>query len=127
MKVVRIFTGADNQTHFQDLDLDAFTTGRIGASAAGPPGAVWGLCGAAQPPARRDHANAAPTGRGGGRCHARVASLELGAAPEAGVCPGSGPLSSATVWAEGSAQTRCADTVAPGLATFRCAVSERCG
>ena len=26
--------------------------------------------------------------------------------------------SSATVWAEGSAQTRCADAVAPGLATF---------
>jgi hypothetical protein len=26
--------------------------------------------------------------------------------------------SSATAWAEGSAQTRCADTVAPSLATF---------
>ena len=24
MKVVRIYTGADNQTHFQDLDLEAF-------------------------------------------------------------------------------------------------------
>src|SRR5207249_11478608 len=32
----------------------------------------------------------------------RVTSLELGAAPEAGVCPGSGHLSSATVWAEGA-------------------------
>lgn len=26
MKVVRIYTGADNQTHFQDLDLDTFAT-----------------------------------------------------------------------------------------------------
>jgi hypothetical protein len=26
MKVVRIFTGTDNQTHFQDLDLAAFAT-----------------------------------------------------------------------------------------------------
>lgn len=26
MKVVRIFTGADNQTHFQDVALDAFAT-----------------------------------------------------------------------------------------------------
>ena len=26
MKVVRIYTGADNQTHFQDLDLNTFTT-----------------------------------------------------------------------------------------------------
>jgi quercetin dioxygenase-like cupin family protein len=26
MKVVRIFTGADNQTHFQELDLDTFAT-----------------------------------------------------------------------------------------------------
>jgi len=26
MKVVRIYTGADNQTHFQELDLEAFTT-----------------------------------------------------------------------------------------------------
>jgi quercetin dioxygenase-like cupin family protein len=24
MKVVRIYTGADNQTHFQDVDLDTF-------------------------------------------------------------------------------------------------------
>ena len=26
MKIVRIYTGADNQTHFQDLDPDAFAT-----------------------------------------------------------------------------------------------------
>jgi quercetin dioxygenase-like cupin family protein len=26
MKIVRIYTGADNQTHFQDLDADAFST-----------------------------------------------------------------------------------------------------
>ena len=26
MKVVRIYTGTDNQTHFQELDLAAFTT-----------------------------------------------------------------------------------------------------
>jgi quercetin dioxygenase-like cupin family protein len=26
MKVVRIYTGADNQTHFEDLDLEAFAT-----------------------------------------------------------------------------------------------------
>ena len=26
MKVVRIYTGADNQTHFQDVDLATFTT-----------------------------------------------------------------------------------------------------
>jgi quercetin dioxygenase-like cupin family protein len=26
MKVVRIYTGADNQTHFQDLDADTFAT-----------------------------------------------------------------------------------------------------
>ena len=26
MKVVRIYTGADNQTHFQDVDLDTFAT-----------------------------------------------------------------------------------------------------
>ena len=41
--------------------------------------------------------------------------------------PGYGDLSSATVWAEGSAQTRCADAVAPGLATFRCAAVAHCG
>jgi hypothetical protein len=55
-----------------------------------------------------------PRQRGGGRGDDRVASLELGAAPEAGVCPGSGHLSSATVWAEGSA-ARCAVTEAPAL------------
>jgi quercetin dioxygenase-like cupin family protein len=26
MKVVRIYTGSDNQTHFQDLDVEAFAT-----------------------------------------------------------------------------------------------------
>lgn len=26
MKVIRIHTGADNQTHFQDVDLDTFAT-----------------------------------------------------------------------------------------------------
>lgn len=26
MKVVRIYTGTDNQTHFQDVDLDTFAT-----------------------------------------------------------------------------------------------------
>jgi quercetin dioxygenase-like cupin family protein len=26
MKVVRIYTGADNQTHFQDLDVETFAT-----------------------------------------------------------------------------------------------------
>jgi quercetin dioxygenase-like cupin family protein len=26
MKIVRLYTGADNQTHFQDLDPDAFST-----------------------------------------------------------------------------------------------------
>src|SRR5262245_47495454 len=26
MKIVRIYTGADNHTHFQDLDADAFAT-----------------------------------------------------------------------------------------------------
>jgi quercetin dioxygenase-like cupin family protein len=26
MKVVRVYTGADNQTHFEDLDLEAFAT-----------------------------------------------------------------------------------------------------
>jgi quercetin dioxygenase-like cupin family protein len=32
MKIVRIYTGADNQTHFQDLDPDAFATlaGKVG-------------------------------------------------------------------------------------------------
>ena len=33
MQVVRIFTGTDNQTHFQDLDLDAFArlSAQVGA------------------------------------------------------------------------------------------------
>lgn len=32
MQVVRIFTGADNQTHFQDVDLETFATlaGQVG-------------------------------------------------------------------------------------------------
>ena len=34
--------------------------GGAGPAAAGPPGAVWGLFGAAQPPARRDHAYTTP-------------------------------------------------------------------
>ena len=55
-------------------------------------------------------------GRGGGKDGNTF--LELGQAPGARVCFGYGHVSSATVWAEGSAQTRCADTVAPGLATF---------
>jgi hypothetical protein len=35
MKVVRIYTGADNQTHFQDLDPDTFATlaGKVGEGA----------------------------------------------------------------------------------------------
>jgi hypothetical protein len=35
MKIVRIYTGADNQTHFQDLDPDAFATlaGKVGEGA----------------------------------------------------------------------------------------------
>ena len=38
---------------------NSWSSWRAGAAAAGPPGAVWGLCGAAQPPARRDHATPA--------------------------------------------------------------------
>jgi quercetin dioxygenase-like cupin family protein len=35
MKIVRTYTGADNQTHFQDLDPDAFATlaGKVGEGA----------------------------------------------------------------------------------------------
>src|SRR5262249_21840386 len=56
----------------------------------------------------------APTGDGRGGGADGSPFLALGQAPGARVCAGYGDLSSATVWAEGSA-ARCAVTDAPAL------------
>jgi uncharacterized cupin superfamily protein len=36
MKIVRLFTGADNESHFEDIDVELNTVGRMQASALQP-------------------------------------------------------------------------------------------
>src|SRR5262245_21767526 len=57
-------------------------------------GALWGVPGAAQPPARGHHPHAPPAREGGrgGDGH-QITALELGTTAEAGVCAGHGALS----------------------------------
>ena len=65
--------------------------GRSCAPAARPPGALWWLFGAPQPPARERHPHATPARSGRGDGH-QGAVLELGATAEARLCPGHGAL-----------------------------------
>lgn len=36
MKIVRIFTGPDNESHFEDIDVDLTFNGKVAASASQP-------------------------------------------------------------------------------------------
>jgi hypothetical protein len=74
------------------------------APAARPPGALWRLPDAAQPPAWGDHPNVAPTGRGGTGDQDGSTSLEVGTDAEARLCPGHGTLP--VVSARGAADHR---------------------
>src|SRR5712691_6569348 len=66
--------------------------GRPRTPAAHASGALWGLPGAAQPPARRHHPDATPArDRGRGTRH-RVAALELGTTAQTRLCAGYGAL-----------------------------------
>src|SRR5262249_57565667 len=60
--------------------------GGIGPPTARPPGALWGLPRATQPPTRERHPHTAPAGNGGTGGHDHGAALELGTAAASGVC-----------------------------------------
>ena len=66
--------------------------GSARAPAARPPGALWRLSSAAQPPARGDHPDAAPARGGQGGDGHGIALLALGTAAEARLCTGHGAL-----------------------------------
>src|SRR5215510_4058536 len=81
--------------HHGDSALANGTLGEAGgarAPAARPPGALWRVSGAAQSSAWGDHPHAAPARGGRGADRDGVASLELGTAAEARLCPGYGTL-----------------------------------
>src|SRR5262249_5638103 len=67
--------------------------GGIGAPTAGPPGALWRLSGAAQPPAWGDYPDLTPARDGRRDDGHQGPSLELGATAQARVCSRHGALS----------------------------------
>ena len=64
----------------------------LGPPAAHPPGALWGLSGATQPSAPRDHPDPAPARGGRGGDADGSPRIGPGPAAEARVCPGDGTL-----------------------------------
>jgi hypothetical protein len=89
-------------------------------------GALRRVFGAAQQALGRDPSHTTPAGCGWRRNEDRNPVSELGKAARPRLRGGYGELSSATAWAEGSAQTRYADAVAPGFATCRFAAVALC-